>query len=175
MIPDEPRYTNLVGQPIYYVDAVHKAKRRHSGDVRVLCIHHTAGRDSRLFLLDPFLVDPKASPVSAHYLIGQYEDTGSRPRIYKYASETKEQTYTQGFGILGGMSQLNQIAVSFEIEGPPFSVELLTEAAVLVASVRQYWVDAGKDPLIIGHKHVDSRKNDPAFNWDQFMRWVYRS
>jgi N-acetyl-anhydromuramyl-L-alanine amidase AmpD len=96
------------------------------------------------------------------------------PRVYKYASETHDCTYTQGFGVMGGMTQsINDVAISIEVEGPPFDAAVLTEAAALARSILDYWREMGPDLVMVGHKHIDSRKPDPSFLWLDFCKMVY--
>jgi N-acetyl-anhydromuramyl-L-alanine amidase AmpD len=168
-LPTAPTYVNDAGQPVYMLEATHKRKRLKAGDVRVLVIHHSGGRDSRLYLAEP----PDGRIVSSHYLVGAYPDTDG-PRVYKYASETHDCTYTQGFGVMGGMTQsINDVAISIEVEGPPFDAAVLTEAAALARSILDYWREMGPDLVMVGHKHIDSRKPDPSFLWLDFCKMVY--
>ena len=171
VLPTEPDYINEAGQPIYRLVAVHKGSRTVPGDIQLLVAHHTAGRDSRAYLAEP----NDGRRVSTHYLVGAYPDTSEQPRIYKYGSEERDAMYTQGNGSLGGLAgrNPNDVAIAFELEGPPFKPGVIEEAATLVRAVLDYWHAKGKDPLLIRHLDLDPMKDDPAFDWRHFCHLVY--
>lgn len=168
-----PIYSNILGQPVYWIDGSAQGTRAES-DALVLMMHHTAGRDSRRYLADNPL------GVSATYLVGAYADTGNAPRIYKYMSERTAVPYTQGYGKLGGLPRnLNQHSISIEVEGPPFSDALLAAAAKLAGSILKDWHDArGYNLVLLGHDHTDDyyrrdRHTDPHYDWTRFAQQVY--
>ncbi len=170
-LPTEPDYINAAGQPIYRLGAVHKDSRTVPGDIQLLVVHHTAGRDSRRYLVEP----TDGRQVSTHYLVGAYPDTREQPRIYKYGSEEHDAMYTQGNGRIGRLAgrNPNDVAIAFEIEGPPFKSGVIEAAATLARVVLDYWNAKGKDPLLIRHLDLDPAKRDPAFDWLRFCRLVY--
>jgi len=165
--PTTPAYQNDAGQDVYFLSGANHSPRG-TNPIRYLVLHHTAGKDSRAYL------QQNALGVSCHYLIGLYPDAGINPRIYKYASETTQQTYTQGFSTIGTVTNLNPYSVSIEIEGPPIDSNVLDEAATLAASILRYWHNLGIDLLLIGHKHVDRQgKQDPNCDWTDLCRTIY--
>jgi N-acetyl-anhydromuramyl-L-alanine amidase AmpD len=172
-----PIYTNLLGQPVYWISPVN-AGTRTAKDVLLLVMHHTVGTDSRKYLAD----NPLGA--SATYLVGAYPDTGNSPRVYKYMSEATGIPYTQGFGSLGGLKgKPNPYAISIEVEGlggaTPFREDVLVASAKLAASIIKDWHDARqRNLLLIGHDHLDSyyrtdRHTDPHFDWSRFAQQVY--
>jgi N-acetyl-anhydromuramyl-L-alanine amidase AmpD len=176
-LPTKPLYTNLLGQPVFWIGGAASGDRTEN-DVLLLVMHHTVGVDSREYLAD----NPLNS--SATYLVGSYADTGDKPRIYKYMSARTAIPYTQGFGSLGGVARgPNPAAISIEVEGmggaTPFRDDVLTAAAKLAASIIKDWHDArGRNLLLIGHDHLDSyyrkdRHDDPHFDWTRFTQQVY--
>lgn len=172
-IPTEHSYVNLLGQEVYFIEGANFGTRTEQ-EALVLMLHHTQGTDSRRYLASNPL------KVSATYCIGQYPDTGNVPRIYKYMSERTAVPYTQGHGDLGGLPKnLNIHSISIEVEGPPFSDELLSAAAKLAASIIKDWHDArGRNLVLLGHDHTDDyyrngRHTDPHFDWSRFAQQVY--
>jgi N-acetyl-anhydromuramyl-L-alanine amidase AmpD len=176
MIPTRHNYINDFGQPIYMIDGAAHGSRT-AADIELLVVHHTAGTDSRLYLRK------NALQSSTTYLIGAYEDTGYKPRVYKYMSETFAAPYTQGFGSIAEDDtplEINKAAIAIEVEGGVkqkdgtlFLEGVITESAILAASIIKYWRDRGIDLLLVGHKHIDERKQDPAFPWSAFCKEVY--
>lgn len=83
--------------------------------------------------------------------------------------------YHAGPGSLGGYPGVNPNAISLgvEIEGPQFPGPLLAISARVTAALIQFCRDAGSDPFLIGHKHIQDDKSDPAFNWNDFVKVVY--
>ncbi len=166
-IPTTPAYQNDAGQDIYFIGGANHSPRG-TNPLRYLVLHHTAGTDSRAYLRE------NALGVSCHYLIGLYPNAGINPRIYKFASESTQQTYTQGYSTIGTTSNMNPFSVSIEIEGPPIDSNVLDEAATLAASILRYWYERGVDLLLIGHKHVDRQsKIDPATPWTALCKTIY--
>lgn len=173
VIPVTPAYVNNMGQDIFWIDGANAGTRTEK-QALVLMMHHTAGTDSRRYLADNPL------NVSATYCIGEYPDTNNKPRIYKYMSERTGVPYTQGFGKLGGLPHnLNTHSISIEVEGPPFSPELLAAAAKLAASIIKDWHDnRGRNLVLLGHDHTDDyyrngRHNDPHWDWSRVTQQVY--
>lgn len=173
----EPIYTNILGQPVYWIDGAASGNRTDA-DVLLLVMHHTVGTDSREYLAD----NPLKS--SATYLVGAYPDTDNKPRIYKYMSERTAAPYTQGFGSLGGLAKgPNVAAISIEVEGlggvTPFREDVLDASAKLAASIIKDWHDTRhRNLLLIGHDHLDSyfrkgRHNDPHWDHTRFNQKVY--
>lgn len=172
-IPTVPSYVNLLGQDVYFIDGANFGTRVEK-DCLVLMLHHTAGKDSRRYLANNPL------GVSATYCVGSYPDTDNKPRVYKYMSERTGVPYTQGFGKLGGLrANLNQHSISIEVEGPPFSDELLSAAAKLAASILKDWHDNRQRCLVVlGHDHTDDyfradRHTDPHWDHTRFLQQVY--
>lgn len=168
IVPDQPRYTNDAGQPIYWIDGAAHGTRTER-DLRLLVIHHTAGTDSREYLQN------NSKKSSSTYLVGEYPDADG-VRVYKYMSETTAAPYTQGFGTIGPLSngaKVNRAAISIEMEGPPLTPGVIQETAKLAASILRYWSAKGVDLVLIGHKHIDGRKHDPALDWGDFCKLVY--
>ncbi len=166
-LPTEHLYTNSAGQKVYWIDTAAKGKRS-AADLRLLVIHHTAGTDSRAYLAE----NPLKS--SSTYLVGKYPDCGLR--VYKYMTEGTSAPYTQGFGSISTLDtaeEINRASISIEIEGPPIDPQVVDASALLAASIIRYWAEQGRDLLLIGHRHIDSRKSDPAFSWTDFCKLVY--
>jgi hypothetical protein len=172
-----PIYTNILGQPVYWIDGAAHGSRTEA-DVLLLVLHHTAGTDSRTYLAD------NPNNASATYLVGAYPDTANAPRVYKYMSERTATPYTQGFGSLGGLRYgPNSAAISIEVEGlgggSPFRPDVLTAAAKLGASIVKDWHDSRqRNLLVIGHDHLDSyyrkdRHNDPHWDWTRVIQQLY--
>ena len=166
-LPTKAAYALETGPDVFYVNTKHKSARPVPGSVLFLVIHHTAGTDSRQHLIE------NKDLVSCHYLMGFYPDVPGGLRTYKFASEHLERTHTQGLGRIGPWTKLNDVSVSFEIEGPPFRGDVLEMSARVVAASMIHWRRNGMDPLIVGHKHTDKRKHDPAFAWNPFVSRVY--
>lgn len=176
IIPTQARYTNDAGQAVYWIDGAAKGTRIAS-DIEHLFIHHTGGVDSRKYLWRNELNS------SSTYLVGAYEDTGWVPRVYKYMSETTDAPYTQGFGSIAEDDtprEINASGISIEVEGGInqgngllFRDGVMEETAKLSASIIRYWESKGIELLLIGHKHVDPRKNDPKWNWNRFCKLTY--
>ncbi len=167
ILPTKPTYTNDAGQPIFWIDGAAKGTRT-AADLRLLVIHHTAGTDSRAYLAN----NPLKS--SSTYVVGNYPDCGLR--VYKYMSETSAAPYTQGFGSISTLDtgeEINRASISIETEGPPFDPQVVDATATLAASILRYWAKQGRELLLIGHKHIDARKQDPAFSWQEFCKRVY--
>lgn len=194
IIPDAPSYLSASGVPIFLVTGANKGVRHSPGDVQVLTVHFTESEnlDSREYLWK----NPRG--VSTTYLTGQWPDMyDSKPCAIKYMSEANDTPYTQGFGVLGMLARydhtqfgmggqellhllwnLNDKALGVEVEGTPakqpsMEVKLLT--ALLCGDMITYWHGLGKELLLIGHKHVDSEKQDPQFaeGWSWFAKQVY--
>jgi N-acetyl-anhydromuramyl-L-alanine amidase AmpD len=165
--PSTPLYTNTHRQPIYWIDGANVGSRE--GILPdFLVMHHTAGTDSRKYLWK----NPKG--VSTHYLIGIYPDAGPVPRIYKYATEGSQFTFTQGFSRIGPDEDPNNRCISIEMEGPPVHQFVIDEAAKLAGSILRYWANKGRHLLLIGHRHIDlNGKLDPAVDWSHFCQRVY--
>jgi len=162
-------YTNALGQDVYYVAGANVYPAPVGLLKRFLVIHHTAGTDSRAYLKR----NPKR--VSTHYLIGNYDDGRAR-RVYKYASEVRECTHTQGFGTIGGYTagNINDVCISIEIEGPPIDDPLMLAAADLARSIIDTWRGLGVELLMLRHKDIDTQKSDPALQWNNFCQLTYR-
>lgn len=194
IIPDAPSYKSDSGVPIYFVTGANKGTRHKQGDVEVLCCHFTESEelDSRYYLWK----NPRG--VSTTYLTGAWSDmNGGEPCAIKYMSEGNDVPYTQGFGVLGMLARydhnqfgmggkellnllwnLNDKALGVEVEGTPAkqpSMEVKIMTALLCADMITYWHHQGKELLLIGHKHVDSEKQDPQFaeGWSWFAKQVY--
>ena len=168
-LPTSPAYVNDAGQPVYLITGANKAPRGPGVKPKFMVIHHTAGSDSRKYLWQ------NERGVSTHYLLGVYPDAGITPRVYKYASETLEQTFTQGFSTIGTDTNPNPESISLELEGPPIQPQVRVEAAKLVASILRYWAGRGVSLLLIGHKHIDTQgKQDPDLPWTAWCSDVYR-
>lgn len=172
-IETTPAYVNLLAQPVYMIRGAPIVPRTER-DVLVLMLHHTAGTDSRRYLAS------NDRGVSSTYLVGAYPDTGNAPRVYKYFSETLAAPQAQGYGILGGLPHnLNIHAISIEVEGPPFTDDLLAAAAKCAASIVKDWHDrVGRNLVVLGHDHTDDwhrpgRHTDPSFDWSRFLQQVY--
>ncbi len=166
-LPTEPLYSNSAGQKIYWINECAKGTRTPA-DLRLLVAHHTGGTDSRLYLAR------NALKSSSTYLVGKYPDCGLR--IYKYMSEGNAAPYTQGYGSISTLDtalEINKSAISIEMEGPPIDPDVLDASAKLTASILRYWDEQGRDLLLIGHKHLDARKKDPDWNWNDFCKRVY--
>jgi N-acetyl-anhydromuramyl-L-alanine amidase AmpD len=168
LLPAQPLYTNPSGQGIFWIDGANTAPRPDGRKPSVLVIHDTAGTDSRQYLAN------NDRGVSAHYLVGEYPDcTG--PRIYKYASEAKRITHTQGPGRLGGIraSNINEVAISIEIETPMLSSSSLSYAALLAQEVLRGWQQVGVDLIMLPHRIIQADKYDPRLNWSRWCTMVY--
>ncbi len=171
ILPTKPTYTNDAGQPIFWIDGAAKGTRT-AADLRLLVIHHTAGTDSRAYLA--------SNPInsSSTYLLGNYPDCGLR--VYKYMSEAHAAPYTQGFGSISTLDtaeEINKASISIEVEYDPaigvVDPDAFDATATLAASILRYWAKQGRELLLIGHRHLDARKSDPAFSWQEFCKLVY--
>lgn len=190
------------GTPIYRTEAVNKRKRStsfdnwpHNRDL-YLVAHFTESPnlDSRKYLLNP----GDGRYVSAHYLAGIYEDMNSgNPSIIKYANETDEACYTQGFGIIGDLASYdhgtdwndgkisvkvefnaNDACIGYEIEANSkpsgFPKPALLDAVTgHMADIIRYWEARNRTVVLIGHRHLDPHKSDPQLNWTKFAKQVY--
>jgi len=182
-IGTSPIYTNNLSQPIYWINGAPHGTRNED-DTYLLCLHHTQGSDSRLWL-----GGDAPNAVSSTYIVGAYPDTNYRPRVYKYMSERTDVPYTQGQGSIGGLKpNINSHCISVEVEGPGaitesaplgFSPDLLAAVATLCASIISDWHNArGRSLLVIGHDHVDDyrrsgRHTDPHFDWSRVLQMIY--
>lgn len=171
ILPTQPAYTNDANQKIFWIEGAPHGSRTAS-DLRLLVIHHTAGTDSREYLWS----NPLKS--SSTYLVGKYPDTGLR--VYKYMSETTAAPYTQGFGSIGPLdtaNEVNRASISIETEfNPklgPVDPDVFDATAKLAASILRYWSSKNIDLVLIAHKHIDSRKQDPAWDWGDFCKRTY--
>lgn len=188
VVPVASTYTTSTGQVIQVVDGANVGTRTVPGDVWYAVVHLTEGTDSRAYLWK------NDRGVSTHYLAGEYD---GQIEIYKYASETNEAAYTQGFGVLGRLASydhgsdwadgtvtlrkirsLNQVAIGYEIEGTPSrppSRRLLLAVAAHLAEIITYWHQRGKQVVLLRHLDVDSDKRDPqGVDWTWFCAQVYR-
>lgn len=169
VLPTRPLYSNAAGQDIYSIAGANVGQRPLNTPPRYLIIHHTAGVDSRKYLWQNDL------GVSAHYLVGIYRDTGGAVRVYKYAGEASEYTYTQGFSTIGPITDPNKWCISIEMEGPPIPPAVFTASARLAWSILRYWASRGHPLVMLGHRHIDRRgKQDPAVDWQAFCEEAYR-
>jgi hypothetical protein len=195
-IPDAPSYFSDGGVAIFLVTGANHGKRSVSGDIKVVTVHFTesASLDSREYLWQ----NPRG--VSTTYLTGAWPDMyGGKPCAIKYMSEADDEPYTQGFGVLGMLAKydhgptfgvggaellthirnLNDVAIGIEIEGMPSkqpSMEVKLMTAQLTADIITYWhLHNRHEPLLCGHVHVDSEKQDPQFaeGWSWFAKQVY--
>lgn len=176
MIPTIARYINDAGQAVYWIDGAAKGKRT-ADQLKYCFVHHTGGVDSRLYL------QKNALSSSTTYLVGAYADTDWQPRVYKYMSETFDAPYTQGFAKIAEDDtgiEINRASVAIEIEGGVTQADgtlflqgVIEQSAILAATILRYWASRGVHLLLLGHKHADSRKSDPAFPWTQFAKAVY--
>lgn len=181
VMPPEPAYTTPFGHAVYVVDGANTARRRVPGRITQHVVHHTAGVDSRAYLL------ANDRGVSVHYLIGCYADqvADANPTgltIIKYASEAGHATHTQGNSKMGREAPFHE-AVSYEMEGhawvdgvvQPVRQEVIALTAKLVGSSISYWYPLGqRDQVVVGHKHIDtSGKIDPAIDWVRFSQAVW--
>jgi len=161
-------YRNSADQEVYLVKGANTYAAPASIPKRYLVLHHTAGVDSRQYLLN------NPGRVSSHYLVGDYDANRAR-RIYKYASEIRECTHTQGLGSIGGyaLGNINDVCVSIEVEGPPIDPALRLYVAKLARSIIDGWAALGVSLTMLRHRDIDHRKPDPAMDWTKFCQEVY--
>lgn len=172
IIPTTKHHVNDASQPIFWIEGAARGNRTPD-DLRLLVIHHTAGTDSRSYLAR------NALNSSTTYLVGSYPDAGG-VRVYKYMSESSSAPFTQGFGSIGSVANINRSSIAIECEGGVpqsngelFLPDVVEQSAILAASILRYWSARGIDLLLVAHKHVDKRKSDPAFDWSDFCKLVY--
>jgi hypothetical protein len=201
----KPSYKTASGIQVYYQDAVNKRPRvtpltsLPKGSTIYFIVHFTEAQpnskgvlDSRSYLWSPS--DGRA--VSTHYALGIYPDTGPNVVAYKYASETFETTYTEGYGLVGqlltydhsddwndGLLQnvrtnvnLNDRCIEYELEANPqtgASPALLAGSSAFIAEGIRYWYGLGYEGVMLGHKHVDSQKQDPQLDFTMFSKQVW--
>lgn len=167
VMPSIPSYMNSAGQAIYWIAGANIGKRGVELP-KYLVLHHTAGTDSRAYLQKNKL------GVSAHYLCGSYPDTGPNPVVLKYAGETDDVTYTQGYSTIGTVNDPNPWCISIELEGPPIDPAVQQAGADLAGAILRYWSDRGVDLLLLRHKDIDRQgKIDPTLDWTWFCRRAY--
>jgi N-acetyl-anhydromuramyl-L-alanine amidase AmpD len=161
-------YTNDDGQDVWWIEGAAAHPRPVGVLPSVLVMHHSGGSDSRDYLRS------NNRKVSSHYLVGDWPDVDGY-RVYKYASERKTATHTQGPAKLGGRGGLNvnDYAISIEIEGPPISYGLMDYSARLAASILRYWRDIGVQLVMLTHDSIQVDKDDPAMDWGQFCALTY--
>lgn len=140
---------------------------------RLIIIHHSGGTNSA-----GWLSTNSQPPVSAHRLI-----TKSGINIKIVADE--DIAFTTGFGVVGPVDpdandpagvapNLNHATFNIELENKgdgrdPYPVAQMRMCA---AQIVEWWGAYGWLGLL-GHKEVDSRKNDPAgFDWDWLNRLI---
>lgn len=162
-------YTNDNGQEVWMIDGANVYATPSGVRKRLFVVHHTDGVDSREYGRN------NARRVSYHYLVGSYADAGGL-RLYKYASEIQMCTHTQGYGSIGRYLgyNINDYAVSMEIEGPPFTVELINYAARAAGSILRGWRQRGTPLIMVPHLILDKNKEDPAFDWHNWCQLVYK-
>ena len=167
-LPTEPLYVNAAGQPIFWIEGANVGTRARAHPPSVLVIHDTAGTDSREYLRK------NDRGVSCHYLVGLYADTPGA-RIYKYASEALNTTHTQGPGRLGGIraSNINDVAISVEIELSSLNAEVIGTAARLCREIIRGWQERGRQLVMLPHHIIQADKSDPRLDWRAFCQAVY--
>lgn len=132
----------------------------------VIVLHHTGGTDSR-----DWLTRTSRPPVSTQRLI-------SKGGINYKLMDDNDVAYTAGFGVIGPIdpdgsdpvnvaANLNWASLNIELENrgngrDPFP---LPQMDMCAAQIVEWWSLYGLIG-VLGHREVDSRKEDPADNFD---------
>lgn len=155
-------------------DSKHHIKGRQGFQPMVIILHHTGGLWS-----GPWLSTTSKPPVSTHRLI-------AKPGIIYKIVRDEDTAYTAGFGVIGAIdpdtndppdtpSNLNPASLHIELENlgngrDPFPAPQMDACA---AQIVEWWGKYGHLG-ILAHREVDSRKEDPAdnFDWEDLFRRI---
>lgn len=164
----QPRIFTTPDLPIvdFPADANHFTKGRAGYQPLQILLHHTGGTNSLLWLTRTS--NPR---VSAHRLI-------SKSGINHKLVQDEDTAYCAGFGTIGPVDpdgsdpfgvprNLNECTLNIEIENLGNGIDPYPWAQMMMVAwqIREWWGKYGFLPLL-GHGHVDQRKDDPAgFSW----------